>query len=203
MPGILGPRMAADLIFAVGGMSAAGILNFQNRSGMTAVQILERAAAAAGGANQAIMDRWSGLTYLTEQPATQYREGTGTTAGRTAKRTEASNTDPRKGKLSGHMLPISETEYALAWTVQYLRDSYEAQIDADISEQVSQFHYDADVDHLRRALINADNAFAGGYDVGWAVGSWQHHQLHPSAVAVGCVRQHAHPLQGDCGQHRS
>lgn len=171
MPAILGPRMAADLVFAVGGMNANGILNFQNRSGMTAQQIIERAAAAAGGANQAVMDRWGGLSYMTEETHARYRAGVGGTPARSAKRTEAATTDPKKGQLSGHMLPLSETEYALAWTVQYLRDSYEAQIDADIAEQVSQFQYDAEVDFLRRALSKAENAFAGGYDVPWAIGT--------------------------------
>lgn len=171
MPAILGPRMAADLIFAVGGMSASGILNFQNRSQMTAQQIVERAAAAVGAANEAVMARWGGLSYITEDTNARYRAGLGGTAARSPKRTEAATTDPKKGQLSGHMLPLSETEYALAWTLQYLRDSYEAQVDADIAEQVSQFQYDAEVDFLRRALSKAENAYAGGYDVPWAIGT--------------------------------
>jgi len=171
MAGILGSRVAADTVFAVGGMSASGILNFQNRNGLNPQRIIEMAAAAAGAANEAAMARWEGITYLTESDSARYRQGTGNAAGRSKKLTEASHSDPRKGSMSGHMLPISETEYSLAWTEQYLRDCYQDQVDADIMEQVSQFQYDFESDVVRRLLSKAENAFAGGYDVPWAIGT--------------------------------
>jgi len=193
MPAILGPRMAADLIFAVGGMDANRILNFQNRNGLNVQQIVERAAAAAGGANDAVMARWGGLTYLTEESFARYRAGVGGTAARSTKKTEAAPTDPKKGQLSGHMLPISETEYALAWTEEYLRDVYEAQVDADIQEQVSQFQYDCEVDFLRRALTNTENAIGAGYDVPWAIGTGTNvNFIPPQWQAVNFTSSHTH-----------
>lgn len=171
MAGILGSRVAADTVFAVGGMSASGILNFQNRNGLNPQRIIEMAATAAGAANEAAMARWDGITYLTESDHARYRQGSGVAAARTKKLTEASHSEPRKGPMTGHMLPIWDREYSLAWTEQYLLDCYQDQVDADIMEQVSQFQYDFEADVVTRLLSNAENSFAGGYDVGWAIGT--------------------------------
>lgn len=171
MAAILGPRMAADLIFAVGGMDAARILNFQNRNGLNMQDVIGRAAAAVGTVNEAVMARWGGVSYITTMDYARYRAGTTGGARKTPKRTEAANPDPVKGTLSGHMLPIQDYEDSLAWSEQYLRDAYDAQIDADIQEAVDDFEYRTDVDFINRIFSSAENAIGSGYDVGWAIGT--------------------------------
>lgn len=171
MASIIGPRLAADLIFPVGGMDATRILNFQNRNGLTPEQIVAKAAGAIGGANEAVMARWGGVSYITEDTFARYRAGVGGTARKTPKKTESTQTDPVQGILSGHMLPIQDYEDALMWDWQYLRDAYEAQIDTDVQEVADAFRYRCEVDFLNRIMSNAENAIGGGYDVPWAIGT--------------------------------
>lgn len=171
MASVLGPRLAADLIFAVGGMDAARILNFQNRNGLDPNQIIQRAAAAVGGANESVLAQWGGVTYITTDDHARYRAGVGGTARQTPKKAEAAQTDPVQGVLSGHMLPIGNYEDALAWSDEYLRDAYEAQIDADLQEVADAFRYRAEVDILNRIFSNAERAIGSGYDVPWAIGT--------------------------------
>lgn len=167
---ILGPRLASDLIFSVGGMDSARILNFQNRNGLTPQDIITRAAAAVGGVNDAVWERWKGVAYLTNDTFARYRQGVGA-ARKTPKKAETANTPPIQGTLSGHMLPISNVEDALAWDEEYLRDAYEAQIDADVSEVADNFRYRVESDMINRAFSSAENAIGSGFDVPWAIGS--------------------------------
>jgi len=171
MASIVGPRLAADLIFPVGGMDATRILNFQNRNGLTPEQIVAKAAAAVGGANEQVMARWGGISYITEDIMARYRAGVGGTARKTSKKTETTQTDPVQGVLSGHMLPIQDYEDALMWDWQYLRDAYEAQIDSDCAEVADAFRYRCEADFLNRIMSNAENAIGSGYDVPWAIGT--------------------------------
>lgn len=171
MASIVGPRLAADLIFPVGGMDATRILNFQNRNGLTAEQIVAKAAAAVGGANESVMARWGGISYITEDSFARYRAGVGGTARKTSKKTETTQTDPVQGILSGHMLPIQDYEDALMWDWQYLRDAYEAQIDADCAEVGDAFRYRCEVDFLNRVMSNAERNVGSGYDLPWAIGT--------------------------------
>jgi len=171
MASIVGPRMAADLIFPVGGMDATRILNFQNRNGLTPEQVVAKAAAAIGGVNESVMARWGGVSYMTEDSFARYRAGVGGTARKTSKKTEATQTDPVQGLLSGHMLPIQDYEDSLQWDWQYLRDAYEAQIDADVAEVADAFRYRCEVDFLNRVMSNAERSIGSGYDLPWAIGT--------------------------------
>lgn len=190
---ILGPRMAADLIFAVGGMDANRILNFQNRNGLSPEQIVGQAAAAAGAANEAVMARWGGSTYITTDDHARYRAGVSGTATQSKKKTEGANTDPRKGAESGHMLPIWNREYTLEWSEEWLRDAYQSQIDADIQTQVDQFTYDFEVDVLNRVLSNSNRAVGSGYDVPWAIGNDANvPYIPPPFMATNFTSTHTH-----------
>jgi len=190
---VLGPRLASDLIFAVGGMDAGRILNFQNRNGLNPQEIIARAAAAVGGVNQAIMERWGGLTYMTNDTFARYRAGTSGSARKTPRKTEAAQSDPIQGQLSGHMLPIGDFEDALAWSDEYLRDAYEAQIDADLQEVADNFRYRVEADFINRVLSNAENAIGGGYDVPWAIGTGTNvNFIPPPYLANNFTTSHTH-----------
>jgi len=167
---VLGPRLASDLIFAVGGMDAGRILNFQNRNGLNPQDIIGRAAAAVGAVNDAVWERWRGAAYLTNDTFARYRQGTGS-ARKTPKQSETATTNPIEGSLSGHMLPIGNYEDALAWSDEWLRDAYEAQIDADIQEVSDNFRYRAEADIVNRIFSATENAIGGGFDVPWAIGT--------------------------------
>ncbi len=190
MASILGPREAVDLVFAVGGMDAARILNFQNRNGLSSEDIIRRAAAAVGGANESVMARWGGVTYITNDLFARYRAGVGGTARKTPKKVEGATTDAVKGTLSGHMLPIENLTDKLAWSWEWLRDAYEAQIDADCQEVADSFRYVCEVQFLNRIFSKTENLIGSGYDVPWAIGTgtnvnfipppWQDNQFSSS-----------------------
>lgn len=171
MASILGPRLASDLIYSVGGMDSARILNFQNRNGLTTDQIIAKAAGAIGGVNEAVLARWGGIAYITNDDHARYRAGVGGTASKTGRKTEGAQSDPRQGILSGHMLPIANYEDKLMWSEEYLRDAFEAQIDADVMEVGDAFRYRCEVDILNRIMSNAERTIGSGYDVPWAIGT--------------------------------
>lgn len=167
---LLGARAALELVYAVTGMDAGRILNFQNRNGLDPQQILQQAYGAVGGANDFVVNRYQGMTYFTTDDHARYRQGEGGRR-RTPKAAEFGKNDPVRSSEVGHMLPLSDYEDGLAWSWQYLRDAYQAQIDADLQLITESWLNEAEYSILNRMFSPTENAIGSGYDVPWAIGS--------------------------------
>jgi hypothetical protein len=168
-PPYIGPRAAIDILFGVGGISGADVINFQNRNGLTAEQIVQRAAAGLGAANELLFNRWSGISYFTQDMFARYRKGGGT-ATKTPEYTEYTKPDPIRGDESGHLLRYKDYRDALAWTTIYLRDAYESQIDADIQEIVDRWINRVDQEATNRLFDSSEYPYGSGYTVPFAIG---------------------------------
>ena len=53
------------------------------------------------------------------------------------KATEYGRADPKRGKTTGHMLPIDPYDYGLGWTMMYLRKARAIKLDADVRAMIS------------------------------------------------------------------
>lgn len=167
--GIIGPRASVDLALP-SGIDTSRIFNFQNRSGMNAQEIISRAAAAIGEANEAVMARWQGMIFMTKSLFAYYAQGSGSRT-ETPVKTEFKRADGVRSDASGHMLPFRDFEDALSWTPLYLRDAYEEQINADVSLIGDRWFNRVDKEIVTRILTTTENAIGTGYDVPWAIGT--------------------------------
>lgn len=171
---IIGPRAALDLVFPANGLDVAHILNFQNRSGATAQEIITRAATVIGTVNERLAAKYAGLTYRTRLAYGRYGQGEGSNIA-TPVSSEFKLPDPvHAGQGGGHMYPIRDYKDTNAWTPEYLRDVPDEQIDRDINLIGIRWENRIDKDILTRALTNTENPVGNagtGWDVGWAIGS--------------------------------
>lgn len=165
----LGPRQALDLIYNVGGIDAATVLNWQNRNGINPEQVINRLAAAVGSVNQFVITRYGGVSFFTTDLMARYRQGD-TGARKTPVKTEGATQDPIRSSETGHMLPLRTFEDTLGWTAEYLEGAYDSQIEADLALLSESFINRADYDILNRMFSNANESVGGGYSVPWAIG---------------------------------
>lgn len=167
---LLGPRAAVDLYVSLAGIDSGRSLAFQNREGLTGAQITRDAFTAVGAMNEYLMNRWSGLFYLTTKNEVKYRGGTGT-ARKTPVATEFVQPDPVRSSRTGHMLPMRKYDDSLAWTPDWLKDAQQADVDGDIQEIVDSWRNRVENDIFWRILTKSETAEGSGYSTGWAVGS--------------------------------
>lgn len=165
----LGPRAAIDLMFEVGGIDAAKVMDFQNRNGLTAEQVVTMAGAAIGAANATILERYGGLFYLTGEVYARYRNGEGA-VGKTPRKSEFVPADGVRGRETGNMLPLFDHEDALEWSAIYLRDAYESSLRADLQVVTERWENRVDTDIMERVFSNLNFAMGTGYVVPWAIG---------------------------------
>lgn len=175
----LGPRAAADLIYGVGGIDAARVLNFLNANGITPQQAVAIAASAIGEANQYITQTWGGVLYATEMDHVKYRQGD--TGRKTPVATDYSAKDPVYSSETGHMLPLRDFQDFLAWTAVYLEDAYISQLEADGQLMAESWINRAENDIVRRMLLTTENAQGSGYDVPWSIGTGVNVSFIPAA----------------------
>jgi hypothetical protein len=165
----LGPRALIDLIFKVGGLDPAYIMNVQMREGMNPVEVVSRAAAAVGAKNQELRTRYGAISYYTTDIYARYRQGT--TIRKTPKRAEFSKANAIRGAETGHLLVQDPYTDMLGWSVDYLRDAYPSQIDADIQTLVDGWDDRVDTDYQTRIFSRVEIVVGSGHSVPWAVGS--------------------------------
>lgn len=167
---VLGPRQLIDLAIPTG-IDGSRVFQFNLRSGMTAQEIITRAAQVIGTVNETIRNRYAGITYITDQLYGYYRQGEG---GRsyTPKKSEQTQQDPVKSSNIGHMLPLDDYEDVLGWSELYLRDAPAIQLDGDIAQIADRWENRCDLEMWRRILTTTENPVgSAGYDVGWAIGT--------------------------------
>ncbi len=169
---VLGPRALIDLAVPTG-IDGAKVLQWQLRDGTTGPQAIARAAAVIGEVNQRVYGKYSGLLYITQEIYARYRQGAGSKS-RTPLKAEFVKPDPIRGQEIGHMLPLHDYADAVAWSPEYLRDAYLAQLDADLREIADRWETRLGEDFWTRVLTDNENLLPGasaGYDVGWAIGT--------------------------------
>jgi hypothetical protein len=120
--------------------------------------------------NEALNAAWGGLVYFTQAPYAYYGQGDGASS-QTPTKVEFKQADAVRSDHSGHMLPFVDYEDALAWTPQYLRDAFEAQLTADRTQIAGRWRLRVDLGILTRMLTTTENALGSGYDVPWAIGT--------------------------------
>ncbi len=166
----LGARAAIDLVLP-SSIDSSRVLAFSLRNGMTAAEMIARAVAACSVKNEAIIARYGGLIYLTQSQYAYYTAGSGDGRRKTPKKVEFKMADGVRSEQNGHMLPIEDFVDATAWTPEYLRDAWEAQLNADIQVVTDSWQNRFDSQLLTRALTDNENAIGSGYDVPWAIGT--------------------------------
>ncbi len=166
---VLGARAAADLVMP-SGIDSGRVLAFQLRSGRTAQEMVNMAATVIGAKNEQLASKWRRFAYITTSPMAYYGAGIAGNS-RTPDKTEFKQAEPIRSDTSGHMLPGSDKEDALAWTPQYLRDAHEEQLLSDLALIAARWENKVDYDAFKRMLTNTENALGTGYDVPWAIGT--------------------------------
>jgi len=166
----LGPRGAVDLIQTYAGIDFSRVLNFQNRQGLTGQQILQQAYAAIGGVNQALINKYGDLLYVTTADTVLYRTGE-TSRTKTPKKVEFTRGDSVRTNRTGHSLPLSDYEDVLDWGEIWLRDAKQSDIDDDLQLMTERWQNRVEDDVLSRMFTSTEYPQGVGYDVGWAVGS--------------------------------
>lgn len=191
---LIGPRAARDLIFGVGGIDSATVLNWQNRNGLNPEQVLNRLAGAVGAGNEAIVARYRAIAYFTTDMWARYRQGVDSATGRkTPKKTEFAKTDPIRSDETGHLLPLGDYTDVLGWSDQYLRDAYESQIDADIELLLESWFLRVNTEIINRIFSNAEVGVGSGWSVPWAIGTGMNvNYIPPSAAGIAKPFDNSH-----------
>lgn len=71
--------------------------------------------------------------------------------------TEYGVPDPKRGKTTGHMLPLKKYDRALGWTMMYLREARRMQLDADVRSAITDMR-----NHWQKTLLT--RFFKSTYD---------------------------------------
>jgi hypothetical protein len=153
------------------GVDAGEVFRFNLQDGMSAQDVIGRAATLVGAVNESLMTQYGGLLYLTNRLFARYRQGESSRR-MTPKKSEFAGADPVRSDLIGHMLPQNDYEDATAWTPLYLRDADREQIDADLFLVAESWRNRIDYDVINRMLTTTENQIGdSGYDVPWAIGT--------------------------------
>ena len=166
----LGPRAAVDLLQTYAGIDFGRVWNFQNRQGLTGQAILTQAFAAVGGINQALVNRYGGLLYVTTSDTVTYAQGEGQRT-KTPKKVEFAVGDGVRRGETGHMLPLTDYEDVLQWGMLWLRDAKQSNVDNDLSLVTERWQNRVEDDVWTRILTTTEEAQGAGYSVGWAIGT--------------------------------
>lgn len=170
MANILGASAVVRLAIPTG-IDATELLKFALRSGRTGEDAVREAAMKIGAMNQAIVDYYGGMFFVTSSLYSYKTQGN-TAKRRTPIKVEGSRPDPIRTEHIGHMLPYQEVDDLLAWTKEYLVRSPKEQLDGDLDEVARSFWNRVHYQIWKRALTDDENAIgSAGYDVGWAIGT--------------------------------
>lgn len=168
----LGARALIDLAIPTG-IDGSKVLQILLRDGRSAQQVIAEAAAAIGAVNEDLMAQYGGLLYTTENFYSIYRQGEGSRS-ETPKKAEFVMADAVRSDTIGHMLPLYDFEDAVAWTPQYLKRAYPAQLTADVQLIAERWRNRVGKELWTRALTDTETAIedsSTGYSVGWAIGT--------------------------------
>lgn len=170
MGNVLGASQLVRLAIPTG-IDATEILKFNLRSGRTGEDVVRDAAMVIGAMNQAIVNYYGGLFYITPSLFSYKTQGN-TAKRKTPEKVEGSRPDPIHTENIGHMLPYKEFDDLLAWTREYIIRSPKVQLDGDLEEVARSFWNRMHYQVWKRALTDNENLIGtAGYDVGWAIGT--------------------------------
>lgn len=189
----LGPRAALDLLQSFAGVDLARVWNFQNRQGLTGQQILTQTFAAVGGINQALVNRYGALAYITTDDKVLYAQGEGVRT-KTPKKVEFAVNDSVRRSETGHMLPLTDYEDYLSWGMLWLRDAKQSNVDNDLTLMTERWQNRVEDDIWTRALTNTENPQGAGFDVGWAMGTGNVPYIPTPYSSVTFNSSHTHYL---------
>lgn len=178
----LGPHALVDNLATYTGIDWSRIMANRSGDGLTVQQILTQVSAAVGGVNQALIQRYGDILYVTTSDSVMYRQGESTRS-KTPKKVDFSAADPIRAGNTGHMLPLSDYEDALGWSDLWLRDARQADVDSDIQLITQRWQNRVEDDIWTRAMTNTENPYGAGYDVGWAIGDSTYVPFVPSSYS--------------------
>jgi hypothetical protein len=176
----LGPHALIDNLATYTGIDWSRVMATRNDQGLTALAILQQAYAAVGGVNQALIQRYGDLLYVTNSDTVIYRNTDGTRS-KTPVKVDFAPNDPIRSGSTGHMLPQRDYEDALAWSHLWLRDARQGDVDADLQTITERWENRVEDDIWQRVFTTTENAVGAGYDVGWAIGTGTNVNFIPSA----------------------
>lgn len=114
---------------------AARLMAIQLQSGETYDALLNDIAGALAIANADLLSDplLSTLISVTDEPQVEYSVGV---SNGFENHTEYGRPDPRRGKTTGHMLPLWSKDRGFGWTWDFLRKARRFQIDNDIASGI-------------------------------------------------------------------
>jgi hypothetical protein len=163
----LGPRDTQSLVM-LDGWDATELSNFRLQDGTTYAAVAAQLNAAIGALSTEIYSHplYSALVSYTDQPDTEYRQGTSNGMGRF---TEYSRPDAQRADTTGHMLPLYDWDRGLGWTWKYLRKARMSQVEADIADAIKDVRDRYRIQILTRLLKRGDDAIgSAGESPGFA-----------------------------------
>ncbi len=149
---------------------AGTILSLQLKDGTTFEAVLRDLNAALAVLNQNILREhpYNLLVSVSDEPTVEYASGS---VFEPQEATEYGRPDPKRGKITGHQIPLKRWTIALGWTLQALEEARRVKIDADVNSAIGSAR-----DFVHKKLLErlfkkeAENVGAGGKSVGFADG---------------------------------
>lgn len=191
MAEILGPLTLQNKALPVG-VDGARMAQWAMRDGITYGEFVNRVAMTLGATNQALMDKWGWLIYLTDEISMEYPDG-----GAVTPMTELTDIDKHPlihGTTIGHMLPWRYFGEAVGGTWRYFLDIRSVQVMASITALVNRGIWRFEQKLLQRATNNTEEAIgAGGYSVPFVRGTGGNVDFTPPAFdGVAFANTHDH-----------
>lgn len=153
---------------------AARLMQISLQSGETYEDLLNDIAAALAIANAGLVSDplLSGLISISEESAVEYRVGV---SNGFEDHTEYGRPDPKRGKSTGHMLPLWAKDRMFGWTWDFLRKARRFQIDNDIASGIEDLqdvwkqtvlnrHFDSDAETVATSGKSVPYADGGTAD---------------------------------------
>jgi hypothetical protein len=163
------------------GWDASRLTQIALQSGETYEALIEDIATGLVLANQQLTQpAWvAGLMAVTETPEVEYRVGV---SNGFEVHTEYARPDARRGRTTGHMLPLIPYDRMMGWTWDFLRKARRAQIDADIASGLGDLKDIWEQRLLTRLFRSTFEAVASGRSVPFADGGTADAAYVPPAV---------------------
>lgn len=169
----IGARDLSTLVSLPAGWDGAALANFRLEDDTPFTAVVAQMQAAIGALNAELYNDpvWAGAVSYTDQPETEYRQGTSNGMER---HTEYGRPDAARGETTGHMLPLIGWDRRLGWTWDYLRKARMTQVQADVADAIKDVRDRFRLQILTRILKRTDDSGknnglgTAGYSAGFA-----------------------------------
>lgn len=162
------------------GVDGTRLAQWAMRDGITYSELANQMALALAQANQAMIDRWGWLFFITEELMMEYENGGSVTP--LDELTDMDRPEPTHGTTIGHMIDLRAYGGAVGGTRRFFRDIRSAKIRAAISTIVRRGVWRFEQKLLTRWLTNTENAIgSAGYDVPFVRGTGGNVDFAPPA----------------------